>query len=250
MRLRFIEAMERRAARHCGEARRLLDARVAALRAADGDRVQIARTGSGGTASFDSTQQSDGQRNPLSELVAYMAAHAAARNHGASSDRHSLAGANPFATTELASLAYFRSTWSRLSAERRLTRSLATVPENAGPLNSHQLVHRALQTMRETSPGYLHHFMTYVDALLWLDQAGGNSAVCGVAFTRKAGKGRQGSCSRQIQLIAGPTKHYSVLAEWLSRRLQCGSTLGLEGLPTIQFHCAASSSLHFFSACT
>ena len=184
VRLRFIEAMERRAAGLDGEARRLLDARVAALRAADGDRVQIERTESGGTPSSDSTQQLDGQRNPLSALVAYIAEQAAARNHGASSDRQSVAGANPFATTELASLAYFRSTWSRLSAERRLTRSLATVPENAGPLNSHQLVHRALQTMRETSPGYLHHFMTYVDALLWLDQAGGNSAVGGVAPAR------------------------------------------------------------------
>ena len=185
VRLRFIEAMERRAAGLDGEARRLLDARVAALRAADGDPAPIARTGSGGTVSFESTQKSDGQRNPLSALVAYIAEQAAARNHGASSDRPSVAGSNPSsATTELASLAYFRSTWSRLSAERRLTRSLATVPENAGPLNSHQLVHRALQTMRETSPGYLHHFMTYVDALLWLDQAGGNSPVGGVAPAR------------------------------------------------------------------
>lgn len=183
VRLRFIEAMERRAAGLDGEARRLLDARVAALRAADGNPAPIARTGSGETVSFESTQKSDGQRNPLSALVAYIAEQAAARNHGASSDRQSVAGANPSATTELASLAYFRSTWSRLSAERRLTRSLATVPENAGPLNSHQLVHRALQTMRETSPGYLHHFMTYVDALLWLDQAGG-AATGGAAPVR------------------------------------------------------------------
>ena len=198
VRLRFIEAMERRAAGLEGEARRLLDARVAVLRAADGHPVQIARSGSGGTACFDSTQQLDGQRNPLSELVAYIAEQAVARNHGVSSDRHSAAGANPSATTELASLAYFRSTWSRLSAERRLTRSLATVPENAGPLNSHQLVHRALQTMRETSPVYLHHFMTYVDALLWLDQAGGGAAG-GVAPVRaKAGKSSKSAVRNNV----------------------------------------------------
>lgn len=184
VRLRFIEAMERRAAGLDGEARRLLDARVAALRTAEGDRVQIARSGSGATVSFNSTPQPDEQRNPLSALVAYIAEQATARHRGVSSDRHSVAGANSSAATELASLAYFRSTWSRLSAERRLTRSLATVPENAGPLNSHQLVHRALQTMRETSPGYLHHFMTYVDALLWLDQAGG--AVTGGATPVRA----------------------------------------------------------------
>ena len=71
-------------------------------------------------------------------------------------------------------LAYLRTTWSRLSAERRLTQSLATVPGNAGPLNSHHLAHRALTVMREISPGYLSRFVSYVDALLWLDEA--NSA--------------------------------------------------------------------------
>jgi hypothetical protein len=71
-------------------------------------------------------------------------------------------------------LGYLRTTWSRLSAERRLTQSLATVPGNAGPLNSHHLAHRALTVMREISPGYMSRFVSYVDALLWLDQA--NSA--------------------------------------------------------------------------
>ncbi|RZI95914.1 MAG: DUF2894 domain-containing protein [Variovorax sp.] len=71
-------------------------------------------------------------------------------------------------------LGYLRNTWSRLSAERRLTQSLATVPGNAGPLNSHHLAHRALTVMRDISPGYLSRFVSYVDALLWLDEA--NSA--------------------------------------------------------------------------
>lgn len=70
-------------------------------------------------------------------------------------------------------LGYLRTTWSRLSADRRLTQSLAKVPENAGPLNSQHLVHRSLTLMRELSPEYLHHFMAHVDALLWLDQANG-----------------------------------------------------------------------------
>ncbi len=68
-------------------------------------------------------------------------------------------------------LRYFRSTWSKLSAERHLSRSHATVPDNPGPLNSHHLVHQALKSMRDLSPGYLGHFMAHVDALLWLDDA-------------------------------------------------------------------------------
>ena len=83
----------------------------------------------------------------------------------------------PSATAELKTLGYFRSTWSRLSAERRLTQSLATVPENAGPLNSHHLVHRSLMLMRELSPEYLHRFMSYVDALLWVDRVNGGNAL-------------------------------------------------------------------------
>jgi hypothetical protein len=38
------------------------------------------------------------------------------------------------------------------------------------PLNSQHLVHRALATMRDTSPAYLQQFVSYVDALLWMDQ--------------------------------------------------------------------------------
>ena len=178
VRLRFIEAMERRAAGHCGEARRLLDERVAVLRAAY-DATPASEPSIGVIASQSGTQP-EMQRGPLSELAACIAEQAALRGGGDISSGHAPAG-NRSAPTELASLAFFRSTWSRLSAERRLTKSLATVPENAGPLNSHQLVHRALQTMRETSPGYLHHFMTYVDALLWLDQAGGGGAAGGAA---------------------------------------------------------------------
>jgi hypothetical protein len=71
---------------------------------------------------------------------------------------------------ELKSLRYFRSTWSRLSAEQQLAQALAQAPENAGPLNSHLLVLRALQLMQDVSPDYLQRFMSYADTLLWLEQ--------------------------------------------------------------------------------
>ena len=88
-------------------------------------------------------------------------------------------------------LGYLRTTWARLSADRRLTQSLAKVPENAGPLNSQHLVHRALLLMRELSPEYLNHFMAYVDAMSWVEQA--NAAAAATAATAsRAESGRKG----------------------------------------------------------
>lgn len=72
---------------------------------------------------------------------------------------------------EHAALDYLRRTWARLSADQRLAQSLSSLPENAGPLHSHHLVHRSLTTLRELSPAYLERFVAYVDALLWLEQA-------------------------------------------------------------------------------
>jgi hypothetical protein len=49
-----------------------------------------------------------------------------------------------------------------------MRQSQAGVPENAGPLNTNHL-HRSLSLMREVSPGYLEQFLSYVDALSWLE---------------------------------------------------------------------------------
>jgi len=144
VRQRFIEALARRAAAHQGEARRLLDEKIAALRAAAADAPRVAEAAPAAVP----------QRGPLGELVDHIARHAPAPSDG-----------------ELKTLKEFRRTWSRLNTDQRLTRSLAKVPENAGPLNSHHLVHRSLLLMRELSPEYLERFMAHVDALLWLEQA-------------------------------------------------------------------------------
>ena len=72
---------------------------------------------------------------------------------------------------ELKAMRYFRNTWSRLSVDRQVTQAIGQGPENAGPLNSHRLVLRSLALMREISPDYLNRFVSYVDTLLWLDQA-------------------------------------------------------------------------------
>ena len=71
---------------------------------------------------------------------------------------------------ELRALRAFKSTWSHLRDEQRLAEALASVPPNAGPLNTQRLVLRSLQRMRELSPGYFHRFVSHLEALQWLEQ--------------------------------------------------------------------------------
>ena len=65
----------------------------------------------------------------------------------------------------------FRKQLSRLSVHKQVTQAIAQAPQNAGPINSHMLVLRALGLMRDLSPDYLNRFMTYLDTLLCLEEA-------------------------------------------------------------------------------
>lgn len=182
----FIEALARRAAVHGGEARRLLDARLAGLLADYADGLPPAGPATPAlTAGHDSALP----RSPLAALVQQLA--------GGRADLARRGG--PAHPPELKTLSAFRSTWSRLSTERRLRQALAQVPGQAGPLNSHQLVHRSLALMQALSPAYLHRFMGYVDSLSWLDQANADRppATASPAAPRpeprrKTGRGRPG----------------------------------------------------------
>ena len=159
VRFRFIEALARRSEGHEGEARRILDDRLATLLAAYGDDLARRAEENPGGAKPASP------RSALAALVDHIARHAPPQE-----DVPSPGDGVPglAAAPELKTLRYFRSTWTRLSTDRRLAQSLAKVPEQAGPLNTEQLVHRMLTLMREQSPGYLDRFMGYVDALSWL----------------------------------------------------------------------------------
>lgn len=70
-----------------------------------------------------------------------------------------------------------RGTWSRLKAEQRLHAALQQVPAQAGPLNSSQVVLRALQELHRLSPAYLDAFLTHIEALMALEQASGGGAT-------------------------------------------------------------------------
>lgn len=65
-----------------------------------------------------------------------------------------------------------RQSLSQLSVAQHISEALDQAPQNAGPINSHHLMLRSLELMRELSPAYLQHFMTYADTLLFLEQSG------------------------------------------------------------------------------
>jgi hypothetical protein len=164
VRFHLIEALERRAAAHDGEARRLIDVRLAHLLNAFAE--DLAREAS-------PVFRDVSQRGALGSLVDSIARAEPGRP---------VSGARHEPDPEL--VEYFRKTWSRVRTEKQLRQSLNQVPVNAGPLNSSNLVHRALSLMREVSPGYLQQFLAYADALSWLEQL--NASVVSAAPVKEA----------------------------------------------------------------
>ena len=165
VRARFAQALARRAQAHAGAARRVLDDKLAALThaLADADDASADRA------------SSRPLHGPLGELVAHVAREKSApqlasppKPRDATTDK---TPAPPAPAADPKTLQFFKRTWSRLSAEQRLAQSRASLPENAGPLNSQHLVHRSLTLMRELSPEYLERFVGYIDALQWVEQA-------------------------------------------------------------------------------
>jgi len=159
VRFHRIDALEKRAAALDGDARALLDARLATL--IEGFAEIVARAGETEAArETAATATGAPARGALAALVAGLARDAQA-------DRR---GLDP----ELVD--YFRAMWSKVRTEQQYRQSLDQVPRNAGPLNSNSLVHRSLATMRELSPDYLQQFLSYVDALAWLEDLAGGGA--------------------------------------------------------------------------
>lgn len=175
IRFHFIEALERRAAAHCGEARRLLDERLSGLIAAYAGDLERAASNAAETAADPGSAASSAEPalDTLAGLVDYMSNPTPAGGNGPAANAMPRRSAYP----ELEVLDYFRQTWSKVRSEKQLRQSLKKAPDNAGPLNSSSLVHRSLSLMRELSPGYLQQFLSYVDALSWMEQMNGGSAL-------------------------------------------------------------------------
>lgn len=161
LRFHLIDALDRRAAAYEGAVRQRLDERVAGLIAAyEGELIGAEEAAADADAEADAEAPQDAvSGGPLAELIAYLG----------SDDSRDLLGLRA-AYPELPLLDEFRALWSRFSADRQVRQSQERVHKNAGPLNSNQLVHRALTLMREMSPGYLQQFLSYTDALMWMEQ--------------------------------------------------------------------------------
>lgn len=223
-RFRFIETLAARAAAHAGGVRTLLDRSLADALAEYAERFDRAERAAsealaGGTARFPAAadelrQYYDAgdfgglQRalvklevagaggGPLAELLAHIGRHS---SEGADGEPSQAAPGTLAPRGELKSARVFRRTWAKLSADRQLSHAFTQAPDNAGPLNSHFLALQALKLMRDTAPAYLGQFMSYVDALLWLDRiesprnpaqktaAGGERGR-----KRRAGRGKSG----------------------------------------------------------
>lgn len=182
VRFRFIEALARRASGYSGEAGRLLEDRVARLVSEYGEVLASAARE---MASPETLPQPAGA---LADLAALRERLGRRADPADVPTTHAPAASTPHrahpAEPELAD--YFRDTLARVSVDRQLRQSQAGVPENAGPLNTNHLVHRSLSLMREVSPGYLEQFLSYVDALSWLEGMHAISLVPDREAPRKA----------------------------------------------------------------
>ena len=180
MRFHRMEALAARASRHEGEARRILDARLAELIEAYAGELGNA------SARANTVQKS----TALGDLVAHIEAGTAARMEHAT-NRDALPSAS-YPTLDM--LDEFKKLWSTLRTSSQMRQSLEQVPENAGPLNSGALVHRSIALMRELSPGYLEQFLSYADSLSWIEQINANAPTASDAArapsTRKRAKAK------------------------------------------------------------
>ncbi|WP_254460591.1 DUF2894 domain-containing protein [Xanthomonas sacchari] len=198
LRFRFLEALARRTQAQHGKARELLEQKLSASLDAYAAALAAAAQDAG-DATADAAVRAP-QPGPLGALLAQYrpttAAATASNGHDAgvgaamdaAADTSTAAGAigadaaapspSPAAASAAARLAApqlpaveeARRLWTELRSRSQLRQSLQQAPADAGPLNSGVLVHRSLALMRTLSPGYLQHFLSYVDALSWLQQ--------------------------------------------------------------------------------
>ena len=59
----------------------------------------------------------------------------------------------------------------RMALQKKVRQAIAQAPRNAGPLNSHHLVLRALALMQAISPAYVQHLLVQIQTLQVLQQA-------------------------------------------------------------------------------
>lgn len=170
------EALARRAERASGGVRAVLDERLAQLRAVHAP-VPIAGLHSP-LQDASAAPAADQGHKALSALLEYLAARAHPADEGQA--------ASPPIHADARALDEMHRVCTRVRSESRTRQALTRAPGNAGPLNSGNLVHRALTLMREVSPGYLEAFMAHVETLAWLEDLGAPSTPASSGARRSA----------------------------------------------------------------
>ena len=153
----YIETLAQRSRVHTGSAHALLQDRL--LHALQAFEQRMAQTTE--AHQFPPPLASQAAPSALSLLLQEMAPPAL---EAASSSRLGLQPESP-------RVRQFRKQLRQISVHKQVSKAIAHAPHNAGPINSHMLVLRALGLMRDISPDYLNRFMTHVDTLLCLQAA-------------------------------------------------------------------------------
>ena len=107
---------------------------------------------------------------PALSPLAALNQHIRSRAQGGTA--HATSAPMPGAAPDMKSVQRFRDVWSHIAADQQVSQAIVQGPENAGPLNSHRLVLHALEQLRCLSPHYLNRFVSQVETLQWLEQAG------------------------------------------------------------------------------
>lgn len=174
VRWHFLESLLQRLEGHPSEpVRVLLQARFEQALQDFSQRLVAATTAGGRSGVEASARPADSPLAALNRTLRQLAAPSALASPLAEDPAMAAVLVRP----ELKSVAGFRAGWSGWQAGRRLSRSMAQGPEQAGPFNSHRLMLRSLAWMQELSPAYLQAFMAQADLLLWLEKAGQRPAA-------------------------------------------------------------------------
>jgi hypothetical protein len=166
----YIELLSQRARAHRGPAQKLLNDKLQTR------LEEFKRRWDGAQTPAQAAPLASAQ-SPLAILLADMAQHAPTTATAAT------AATAPTATAvkavwraESPRVQQFKKQLGKISVQKQVKQAIALAPQNAGPINSHMLVLRSLGLMRDASPDYLNRFITYVDTLLCLEEAGKVSA--------------------------------------------------------------------------
>jgi hypothetical protein len=157
----YIELLSQRARAHRGPAQQLLSDKLQTC------LEEFKRRWDGAQSAAKADAPASAQ-SPLAALLADMAQHAPTTAIAPSA----LPVKASAWRAESPKVQQFKKQLGKISVQKQVKQAIALAPQNAGPINSHMLVLRSLGLMRDASPDYLNRFITYVDTLLCLEEAG------------------------------------------------------------------------------